>query len=108
MVVVRVTVDLVDGDVEFIRAFHQIQALDREPRLGVAEDPFALELFNARVRAVAADAFRVEEPDPDHEVLDLHGGPQGNADGERLPAVEHVPRLSIGAAQVHVRDLDFP
>ena len=70
VVIVRIAVQLVDRDVQLVGALDEIEALDREARFGVADHAHGFQLFDAGVRAVAADAFRVEQPDPDDEVVD--------------------------------------
>ena len=69
VVVVRKAVALVNGDVELVGAFDQIEALDRERDLGVAVQPLGIHLFEIRVGAVAADAVGVEQPDAEDEIV---------------------------------------
>ena len=49
MVVARVTVDLVDGDVELVGPFDEVEAVDREDRIGVAENPLGLQVLEVSV-----------------------------------------------------------
>ena len=65
VVVVGIAVELVDRDVELVGALHQVEAVHREDRFGVAVDPRELELLEAGVGAVAADALGVEDADAD-------------------------------------------
>ena len=59
------------------------------------------------VRAVAADAFGVEDADADDEVVDGERRAQPDPDVEPLAAVEDVAALAVGAGQRHVGDLDL-
>src|SRR5437867_2121356 len=63
MVVVRIAVAFVDRDVDFVGTFDEIEVVDRERHLAVAEHPLGRQLFEPRVGAVTTDAVRVEQPD---------------------------------------------
>ena len=86
-----------DGDVELVGALDEIEALDREDRLRIAEDALGLQLFDVGVRPVAADALGVEDADPDDEVLDRDRRAKPEPDVERLAAVEDVRALAVAA-----------
>ena len=105
MVVVGVAVDLVHRDVELVGALDEIQAVDRERRLGVAEDPLALQLLEAGVGPVAAHPFGIEDADADDEVVDRERRAQPDPDRQRLARLEHVPALAVGRRQHDVGDL---
>src|SRR5215813_8478509 len=68
VVVVGIAVQLVDGNVQLVGALDEIERRDRERGLGLAAEAFGREVRHRRVGAVAADAFRVEDADPDDEV----------------------------------------
>ena len=70
VVVVGIAVALVDGHVELVGAFDEIEAVDRERDLGLAGQPLRVHLLEVRVGAVAADAVGVEQADAEHEVVD--------------------------------------
>ena len=70
VVVVGRAVALVDGDVELVGALDQIERLDDEARPRRRRERVALELLDVGVRAVAADAFGVEDADAEDEVVD--------------------------------------
>ena len=96
------------GDVELVGALDEIEALDRERRLGVAEDPLGLQLLEARVRAVAADALGVEDADADDEVVDrdaARAARSGSSSGS--PLWNTWPALPVRAGKLHVGDLDL-
>ena len=95
MVVVRIAVELVHGDVEFVGAFDEVEAVDREDRLRVAEDALGLQLLEVGVGAVAADALGVEDADADDEVVDRDRRAQPEPDVERLAAVKDVRALAV-------------
>ena len=60
MVVVRIAVAFVDGDIDFVRAFHEIETLDRERHLAIARHLLRRHLLERRVGPVAAHAAGVE------------------------------------------------
>src|SRR5262245_43655810 len=107
MVVVGIAVELVNGNVNLVRALDEIEAGDREEHLSVAENAHGLEFLDARVRAVTADAFRVEDSNPNHEVLILDGRPQPDPNRQWFAAVKHVSGLLVRATQLNIGDLDF-
>src|SRR5574339_999774 len=107
MVVVRIPVELVNGDVNLVRALDKIEAIDREERLCIAQHTHGLQLLNARVRAVTADAFGVEDSNPNHEILILNRGSKPDPDGQRFTAVEHVTGLLVRTIQLNLGDLDL-
>src|SRR4029079_12333976 len=107
MVVVRVSVELVDRDVQFVCTLNEIEALNREICFGVPQDADGLQVLDVGVRAVTADALGVEDPDSDHEILILNRRSKRYADGEWLAAVEDVPGLAIRTAQLNVRDFNL-
>src|SRR5262245_43362293 len=49
VVVVRIPIALVDGDVELVGAIHEIEALDGERRLGLAGQPCRRQVLEVRV-----------------------------------------------------------
>ncbi len=69
VIVVRKAVALVDRDVQLVGAFDEVEAVNRERRFGFARKLPWVHLFEIRVRAVTADAVRVEQPDAEHEVV---------------------------------------
>src|SRR5262249_41445720 len=71
VMVVRVAVALVDRDIELVGPFDEIEPVDRESALGIARQSLRRHLFEIGVRAVAADAVRVEEADAKHEIVGL-------------------------------------
>src|SRR5262249_44356707 len=69
MVIVRVAVALVDRDVELVRPFDELEAIDRERGGRLAGDLLRVHLLEIRVCTVAADAVRVEDADAEHEII---------------------------------------
>src|SRR5689334_8579949 len=65
MVVVRVAIELVNRHIELVGAFNEIETVDRETRFGVAKNADRLQFLDVGVGPVAADPFRVEDPDAD-------------------------------------------
>jgi len=59
MVIVRVAVDLVDGDVELVGAFDEVEGVDGEGGLRVAGEALGRQLLDIGVGPVAADALGV-------------------------------------------------
>ena len=63
MIVVRITVRLVSGEIQAIRTLDEIELVDRERDDPGAVDLGRLELFEIGVGAVDADVVGVEEPE---------------------------------------------
>ena len=97
MIVVRIAVRLVSGEVQAIRAFDEIELVDRERDDAVAVDFGRLELFEIGVGAVDADVVGVEEPEAEHEVGDLFLRRHVHADLDRVAALEHVAGFAVRA-----------
>ena len=107
VIVVRIAVEFVDGNIELIRPFHEVEALDREHGLGVAKDALGSQLFDVSVGTIAAHAFGVENPDTDDEVLDGHRRAQLQAHVDWFAAVEDVRGYAVAAGQADVDNLDL-
>ena len=69
MIVVRISVQLVNGHIDLVRPFDEIETLDREERFGIAKDAHRLQFLDAGVGPVATHAFGVEYPDPDNKIV---------------------------------------
>jgi hypothetical protein len=95
MVVVRIPISLVRGQIESIRAFDEIELVDRERHDGAAVNLRRLELFEIGVGAVDADVVGVEEPEAEHEVGDLRLRRDVHADLDRFAALEHVAGVAV-------------
>ena len=89
MVVVREAVDFVDGDVQLVGPLDEIEAFDRERRLGLAAQTLRGELFEIGVGAVAADAVRIEQAEAEDEVVDRVRRSQRHANANRIAGVEY-------------------
>src|SRR5689334_6834137 len=61
VIVVRVPFDRMNGDVELVRAFDELEIIDGESNLRVAIETLRIHLFDERVGAVATHAVRVEQ-----------------------------------------------
>ena len=107
VIVVRVAVALVHGDIELVGALDQVEAVDGEGRVAVAGEPLGIHFFQVRVRAVAAHAVGVEQPDAEHEVVGRLGGVDLQADRHRVAGVEHERRLPLAIEERDVGDLHF-
>src|SRR5215470_1307208 len=68
MVVVRRSVAPVDGHVEFVRAFDEIESVDRERDLRIAVDVFRHHVLDVCICTEAADAVRIEDADAEDEI----------------------------------------
>src|SRR5687768_3319395 len=64
VIVVRIPVTFVDGHVQLVGAFDEIETPNVEIDLAVAEDLDRAEFLDVRVRTVTADPLGVEDPDP--------------------------------------------
>src|SRR5262245_32760805 len=68
VVVVWIAVAGVNGDVELVCAFDEIEALDRKRDFGLTLETFWIHLLDEGVRAIAAHAVSVEEAQSKHEI----------------------------------------
>src|SRR5690348_1490418 len=71
MVIVRIAIRLVRGEIEAIRAFDEIETIDREGHRSSPFDLGRMVLFEIRVGSVNADVVRVEQSEAEDEVGDL-------------------------------------
>ena len=75
-------VPLVGCNVELVRPFDEIEAIDLEDDLPVPRHRGRLHLFDVSVRTIAADTLRVEDADAEHKIVDglwrtdLHPDPE--------------------------------
>ena len=69
MIVVRIPVALVHGDVQLVGSFNQVQTIDRKGHLIAAFEPLRRHLFEIRVRPVTTDAVGVEQAHAEDEVV---------------------------------------
>jgi hypothetical protein len=65
------------------------------------------QLVDRGVRAVAADAFGVEDADADDEVVHRQRRAQPDAHLDRIAGLKDMTGLAVGAEQRDVRDLDL-
>src|SRR6266513_1785655 len=108
MVVVGIAVELMNRHIELVGAFNEIETLDRETRFGVAKNADRFHFLDTGIGSVAADPFRIENPDADHKILVFNWRAETDANRERLAAVKHVARLLVRAVKLDVRDFNFP
>src|SRR5438132_123058 len=74
VIVVWKAVSLVDRDVQFVRAFDEIEAVDRKCDGHVAGKTLRIHLLEIGVGAVTTHAVCVEQTDAEHEVVDWMRG----------------------------------
>src|SRR4051794_7278723 len=107
MIVVRIAVEFVNGDVDLVGALDEIERVDGEEGLCVTQDAHRLQVLDIRVRAVTADAFGVEDSDSDDEVLIFHWRSKPHSNRQGFAAVKHVARLLVRTKQLDLGDLDL-
>src|SRR3954451_12553243 len=94
VVVVRKTVDFVNRDIQLVRAFDQIEAIDHERGLGYAAETLWIQFLEVGVGSVAADAVGIEETDAEHEVLDRLGRAHFHPYRDRIAGVKDEAGLA--------------
>src|SRR5262249_17912521 len=107
MVIVRVAVTLVNGDVDFVGSLDELEAIDREGRLGIAGEPLGGHFLEVGIRPVAADAVGVEQAHAEDEVVGRLSGPHLYANRHRIAGVEDEGRLAALIDERDVGDLDL-
>src|SRR5215467_1410155 len=94
VVIVRRTVALMNGNVELVGAFDQIQAVDNKCHVRLAGQLMRLPLFQFGVGSKATHAVRIEEADSKYEVAGRLGGTDTQPDRHRVACVKHEGRLA--------------
>src|SRR5579872_7380770 len=107
MVIVRRAIAFVGRDVELICAFDEIQMLDGECHLSLAIDTFGFHLLDVGIRSEAADALGVEDADAEHEVAHGLRAADAKSYGDGVAGLKSERRLSVGADELDVADLDL-
>src|SRR5688572_7429658 len=99
MVIVRRTVALVDGHVELVGAFDQVERVHLECDLRLALEPIRLHLLDVRVRTVNKDSVRREQSDSKYEIAHWTGGSYTEDDADGFAGVEHLRRHAGGIVE---------
>ena len=108
MVVVRIAIALVDGDIQLVRTLDQIEALDRECGFRLSGQPLRIHLFKKRIGSIAAHAVDIEQADPEGEVVGRMIGPDPQADRQRLAGMKNERGFTLPVEQRDFCDFHLP
>ena len=112
MIIVRIPIAPVHGDVELVGTLHKIETVNREHHLSLTSQLLWSEHLDVRVRSVAADpvggAYPEQKSYPEHEVGDHLGRLHLQVNCQPLAGVEQVPDPPVVTNQRHIDDLYLP
>src|SRR5688572_24049679 len=101
VIVVRVSVSLVDGDIELVGAFDEIEALDTEGHFSFATGFLRHEALEVRIGAVAVDPVGTVDANAEDEVGRRLVRAHTQVDRHRIAGLENVRHLALRGFERH-------